>query len=267
MKASLLIVMSVMGLLQGCVTMEGFESKTVKNGIVVDAKTKVNVTYRVPSDKKKHPLVILLQSCGGSNRTFTSYWPSKFLDWGYATMEVKTLEARGMQTCGLRASGIDVYSNRLAWFEADAIRAIEYARSKPEVDASKIVAIGFSMGAIALNERIMRMEAPAAAGYAGTISFYGYCAFEMPALKSVPNLMIYGAKDANVAKLCDAFNNRGKDLQHFRKVVYEDAHHSFDVPESSNLTDAGGNLMRYDASATEKATEEVRMFLQKVFAK
>ncbi len=258
--------------LTGCVTGEPFLTKDARLKDGKEYRLEIGGEFKKPEGKGPFPTIIILQSCGGSAPALYG-WASEFRDWGYATFLVKSLEARGMQVCQHPFSrtmmNMDVAS--------DAFGALEYLASKPEVDKKKIVVVGFSLGAGAINDYIVsKPNPPGAVDFAGAISFYQRCDQPMRALARYPILEFAASLDSVHYPTCALYKQNwaslvtyepmvAKNLDNLTIVKYENVHHSFDDNRFySPKSDIGGNTMLYDRKAHLDSIEKVREFLKKV---
>lgn len=254
--------------LSGCVTGEPFLTKDtrLKNG--KEYRLEVGGEFTKPEGKGPFPAVIILQSCGGSAPTLYD-WAEKFNSWGYASFLVKSLEARGMQTCQQPFSRIMMNMD----VASDAFGALEYLSNKPEVDPKKIVVIGFSLGAGAINDWILsERNPPGKTDFAGAVSFYQRCDREMHALSRYPVLQITASLDHVHHPSCANYKKTlekapvAKYFDRLTVISYEGIHHAFDDTRMYSMkADIGGNTMLYDRKAHQDSIVEVKNFLTKVF--
>jgi len=267
MSRSITAALATCFTLAGCVTAEPFLTKETRLANGKEYRLKVGGEFKKPDGKGPFPTVIILQSCGGSSPSLYD-WSNKMNSWGYATFIVKSLEARGMQTCQKPFSTIlyiDVAS--------DAIGALEYLAQKPEVDSKKIFVIGFSLGAGAINSHILPKDKIASGDldFAGAISFYQRCGMSMAALERFPVLQITASLDHAHHPTCANYKahwSRNDIAKHFDRlsvVSYEGVHHAFDDTRNYSMkADVGDNTMLYDSKAHLDSVIRVKEFLNKV---
>ena len=257
--------------LTGCVTGEPFLSKDTRLNNGKEYRPQIGGEFRKPEGKGPFPAVIILQSCGGTTPSLYD-WADKFNRWGYATFLVKSLEARGMQTCQ------KPFSRQLMYMDvaSDAIGALEHLVKKPEVDAKKVVVIGFSLGAGAINNYILPKEKSDLddADFAGAISFYQSCGSPMRALARYPVLQVTASLDHVHHRTCFDYKinwsrtDISKHLDQLTVVSYDGVHHSFDDTRMYSMKeDIGGNAMLYDYKAHQNSVSRVREFLKSAFGR
>jgi dienelactone hydrolase len=259
--------------LSGCVTGEPFLTKDtrLKNG--KEYRLEVGGEFTKPEGKGPFPTVMILQSCGGTSAALYD-WADKFKSWGYASFLVKSLEARGMQTCQHPFSRVMMNMD----VASDALGALDYLSKRADVDAKRIAVVGFSLGAGAMNDYILsRPNPPSATDFVGAISFYQKCDAPMRALSRYPVLQLVASLDHVHAPSCTNYKETwgrftesepsvAKNLDRLTVVVYKGVHHSFDdTKHYSPRADIGGNTMQYDRDAHRAAVVEVKNFLAKVF--
>jgi dienelactone hydrolase len=206
-----------------------------------------------PDAPGPHPAVVLLHACGGMTPHVARDWPKYLVGLGYVVLAVDTIGSRGYPECGRMP-------DRFEGQARDAYGALDYLARQPFVDAQRIAAVGFSMGAITINELIM-LRPPRPAGhpeFKAFASFYGRCAALNPALmRDAPLLQIIAEKD-NFASTCLL---RSKTVR-MESHLLPGAYHAFDQSQHTTVRpDRAGNPMLYDAAATERSQALLREFL------
>jgi dienelactone hydrolase len=246
--------------LSGCVTGEAFISRDQRNP---DRQTNVYGSLRKPEGRGPFPLVVLLQSCGGSTSTFTSHWPRVLEKMGYASFTVDSLGARGARTCGQGS-----HNKILGLWDVidDAYGALDHLKRYPELDTSRAAVMGFSMGAMAINEQLLTNTDRRAQGdFVAAISFYGTCsrinAGDIQPWR--PVLELAGSKDTFHGPSCTALTGKSPYLE---VHTFEGVYHAFDELWGSG-EDGSGHKMVYDEKATKESEGLVEKFLRKAFAK
>lgn len=253
--------------LVGCVTAEPFLTKETRLANGKEYRLKVGGEFKKPEGKGPFPTVIILQSCGGSSPSLYD-WSNKMNSWGYATFIVKSLEARGMQTCQQPFSRVMMYMD----VASDAVGALEHLAKKPEVDPKKIFVVGFSLGAGAINSQILpdygKFSGPT--DFAGAISFYQRCDHPMRTLERFPVLQVTASLDHAHHPTCANYkinwghNEIAKHFDRLSVVSYEGVHHAFDDTKNYSMKwDIGGNTMLYDSKAHQDSVIRVKEFLDK----
>jgi dienelactone hydrolase len=268
MSRSVMTAVAVSLTLAGCVATDPFLTKETRLANGKEYRLKVGGEFKKPEGKGPFPAVIILQSCGGSSPSLYD-WADKMNGWGYATFLVKSLEARGMQTCQQPFSRVMMYMD----VASDAIGALEHLAKKPDVDPKRIAVIGFSLGAGAINSEILpnyRNHEFSNLDFAGAISFYQRCDRPMKALERFPVLQITASLDHAHHTTCANYktnwghNDIAKHFDRLSVVSYEGVHHAFDDTKMYSMkSDIGGNTMLYNQKAHQDSVVRVRDFLSK----
>lgn len=258
MKVKFLHAFLLLSLLSGCVTTESFISRD-KNGSRPEYSKNVQGQFHKPEGKGPFPTIIILQSCGGNTATLTDFWPRQLVKMGYASFVVDSLGARGAKYCDV------MYSRYLGLWDMadDAYSALDHLKKKPEVDKTRFAVIGFSLGAMAINQEIFASTKPRKAGeFKGAVAFYGHCERLPGAYPWRPILEITAGNDIKHHPPCAALANKAN----IEVVTFKDAYHAFDDQKHHMLSsDIAGNKMLYDANVTEQSVRAVHDFLKRIF--
>ena len=151
-----------------------------------------------PEGPGPHAAVVLLHTCGGLTQHVTHDWPQYLVGLGYVVLAVDTLGSRGYY------KGCRPMRDRFAAQARDAYGALSYLASQPYVDARRVAAVGFSLGAITINEVIMARPSRSAENpeFKAFASFYGRCQkMDAGSMRDTPLLQIIPEKD-NYAQVC-----------------------------------------------------------------
>ncbi len=152
-------------------------------------------------------------------------------------------------------------ANRTLWRERtnDGFKTLV---AQPNVDASKIAAIGYCLGGGTVLEL-----ARSGADVKGVVSFHG--SLDTPTPEDAKNikgkvLVLHGAIDPfapmpTVVALSDEMNKAGKDYQ---IVLYGNAVHSFTQPEAGNDPSKGA---AFNAVADRRSFEAMLVFFDELF--
>ncbi|WP_245986330.1 dienelactone hydrolase family protein [Azospirillum thermophilum] len=102
-----------------------------------------------PAGTGPHPAVVLLHGCGGlyakSGRVASRHvwWATTLQQQGYEVLMVDSFGPRGIdQVCTLKERPIRVTVER----KRDALAALTFLRSRPEVDGRRVAVMGWSQG-------------------------------------------------------------------------------------------------------------------------
>jgi dienelactone hydrolase len=231
-----------------------------------------------PSGSGPFPALVLLHGCEGITGT-THGWARWLNERGYVTLVVDSWTPRGLaETCSIESP--DVPSSER--FD-DALGAVRFLGSRPEVDAARIGAIGWSNGGVfAMSlvngptyERARRrgVTVPQPGVRAAVAVSPGGCYSLVEELAVRPLLVLIGdADDWTVPGPCvemvNAMRGRGADVS---IVLYPGAVHYFDVeglprsylPRVANRNKPGGccgATVGYDAAASADAHRRIADF-------
>jgi dienelactone hydrolase len=150
-----------------------------------------------------------------------------------------------------------------AGLEARFRAALDFVKSRPEVDGKRVAAIGYCFGgAVVLHAA--RIGLPLAA----VVSFHGALgSFHKPAPGTVKAkvLVCHGAADSFVPDAeVAAFEQEMKDAQaDYRIAKYPGVLHSFTDPESTAKGKKFGLPVAYDAGADRQSWEDMKQLFAK----
>lgn len=214
-----------------------------------------------PEGKGPFPAVVLLHTCSGLQSHVKHDWPNYLTNLGYVVLTVDTFGSRGYGPC----------PNGMGWgyeeFTRDAYGALDYLASQPFVDKNGIAVMGFSRSAMAINSAIIpwRLRASGGLDFKAAIALYGKCQnIGLYPEGSIPLMEIVGDKDEHHAPSCRYAWRISPEIE---VHVLPGAHHAFDKPEASGGYNVFGTYALYSASATKKAQELTKTFLEKHFGK
>lgn len=212
-----------------------------------------------PDGPGPFPAVVLLHTCGGLTQHMIQGWPGFLSDNGYVVFSVDSYPPRGHRYC-------HEFSNRIEWQVGqaeDAFGALDYLAELPFVDGNKIGVMGFSAGAFAINTNVVKAPRDGARHFKAAISLYGGCN-NSPLYSydsdDVPLLQIVAELDVQLAPGCVRIG----EITPMEVLILEDTYHAFDQPQISSLRhDSTGNPMLYSSSATKRARQASKAFLDR----
>jgi dienelactone hydrolase len=200
--------------------------------------------YR-PAGPGPFPAIVMLHGCSGLWRQDDKtpaprydFWAEHFRERGYVALLVDSFGPRGArEICTHKERTILESRDR----PQDAHAALRWLGARPDVDAARIHAMGWSNGGTAVLHTL-RPDAPGreagVPGFRSAVAFYPGCAALSKArYRPTAPLLIQagGADDWTPARYCRTLAGRaeadGADVQ---IDVYEGAHHGFDA--------VGGNV-------------------------
>jgi dienelactone hydrolase len=238
----------------------------------------------VAGDAAPRPVVIALHGCGGlyrrDGKTFDARYPdavARLHAAGFHVLLPDSFGSRGAgPICAIRNAerSITVETRR-----DDAIAAVAWAAAQPQVDARRIVLLGWSHGAMTTLSAINAARATHAQPLAAAVAFYPGCtallkeAFRL----DMPLLLLLGEKDdwtppAGCEKLV-ARTRQAQPAADLTLRVYADSYHGFDGTgpvrfraDVPNGVDRSGVHVGGNPAARAAALDELARFLARVTA-
>ena len=248
-----------------------------KSGFVADSIFLTpNTTFRREnSDDLKSPAVVLLHSCGGityKSRQDLNRWKNFLTSSGFAVLVVDSLSTRDVKNnCGGRSRAIG--KERLV---KDMFDAVAHLSNMPEIDASRIFVLGFSLGAMtagisgdmAGDRRYADKPQPRAVA-----GLYGGCRYGsgnwLASKSAFPILWLMGDKDlespaANCISDLKSLESQGIGSEWH---IYKDATHCWDCASLHGTTRTSGNGAKstylFDEQITRDSEQRVLQFFEK----
>jgi dienelactone hydrolase len=215
----------------------------------------------LPAGQGPFPAVVVLSGCLGV-RSKDARWAERLRDRGYAVLVPDSFTGRGLATLEQRRDvcrGLTLWGGTRA---ADVRASLAHLRTLPQVDPSRMAAIGFSHGAWAALELLAIASDDDVRGLRAVIGFYPYCGVISRARwfgwrVDVPTLLLLAGDDRMVsAPQCQSVAEReAADGRRVVFTVYPDAGHGFDWRTSPATEDA---QRRVDAFLAEHLAPTVR---------
>lgn len=240
-------------ILAGCATRVSFQNAKLTE---YDPPTeKIRGILAKPEGDGPFPAVVLLHTCGGVQRHVSRDWPAFLTENGYAALTVDTFGSRNAGRCpAARHLGG-------ATMRRDAYGALDYLASRPDIVPDQIGVMGFSLGGRAIEAIAEQsIKSPEGRNFKAGIAFYGGCSVIRD--PSFPVLEIIGRNDTN------SYYCSGGSFKNWSVKILPGAYHAFDQPQITSMrTVSGGHSAIYDRTATDKARELTRRFLDKNLAR
>jgi dienelactone hydrolase len=245
--------------------LESFTSKARAERAVTfpsaDGGRDIRGVLATPEGRGPFPAVVLLHSCLGlpANRRGIE---SEIAAWGYVALFVDDFSSRGLkETCAID------FPDGLS----DAYGALAFISKLPDVDPSRIAALGFSQGAdtalaIAASGEKPRFSVPAGLAFRAAAAFYPPCANQAGNRMRIPTLILIGAED-EVTPAADCEQFAKSQSGNVELIVLPGADHGFDLPEFRGGRRVLGMWLSYDAVAGKRSWAELRRFLAKTLAR
>lgn len=237
-----------------------------------------------PAGRGPFPAMVLMHGCHGVSAS-TQDWARWFRDQGYVALVVDSWKPRGISN-GCIPSAPDPPSTER--FD-DAVGALRYLHTLPDVDRARVGIIGWSNGGVfalaAINgpslerarARGVTLPSP---GFGGAVAVYPGGCFSLIHERVVrPLLVLIGDADdwtlpSQCTEMVRAMHARGADAS---IVLYAGAVHYFDVetqartylPDVANRNKPGeccGATVGYDRAAAEDARRRVVDFFARSLA-
>jgi dienelactone hydrolase len=228
------------------------------------------------------PAVVALHGCGGLWDGKTDRFEQRYIDYvarlhaaGFHVLLPDSFSARGERSICLqkaRARSITVQMRR-----TDVAAAVRWLAAQPQVDAARIVLLGWSHGATTTLTAINAARSDAVRPVAAAVVFYPGCSAlrQQQFVLTQPLLMLLGAEDDwTPAAHCEALIERVRERQPQADVtlrVYPGSHHGFDGakpvrfrPGVPNGMDPKGVHSGGNPAARDAALAELDRFLQRI---
>ena len=213
-----------------------FTLADVGKGPAVDPPTAAMGTLFMPAGASAaHPVpaVVLLHGAAGVRADRELTYGRQLAALGIAALVVDAFGARRDRATGFIDRLLEITE---AMVLADAYGGLRYLAARPEIDARRVVLVGFSYGGMAsiyaAYAQVAAAYAPDGLRFAGHVSFYGPCIarFEDHRTTGVPVLMMYGGRDEIIdpkecAAVADDLRTGGSQVE---TIVYATAFHQWD---------------------------------------
>jgi carboxymethylenebutenolidase len=217
----------------------------------------MRAAYAAPADGAKYPGVIVIHELFGLNDDIRRI-TGRVADLGYAALAPDLYDGPGLRiVCVVRTVAALTRGEGAAFADLDAARV--FLQAQPEVNASKIGAIGFCMGGgFAL---LYAVRAPLGA----TAPFYGVVPKDAEQLRGVcPVVASFGGRDGMLKGAGERLERMLGDLGVEHDVrTYPDAGHSFMSKHGgalAKLASWGPMRVGYNPTAAEDSWRRVADF-------
>jgi len=221
--------------------------------------------FAAPEGGGKHPGVLVVHEWWGLN-DYSRQRAKMLAELGYAALAVDMYGEGRVATHPNDAKGFAgaVMGNMpeaKKRFEA----ALKFLQQQPEVDASKIAAIGYCFG----GGIVLQMAADGVPGLDAVASFHGSLNAQIPAgVKPTARMLVcHGANDSfstpeAIADFMARMKAAGVDLAFFS---YPGALHGFTNPDADKAAKEFGLNVGYNARADQESWSELQKFLKASF--
>jgi len=216
--------------------------------------------FSKPDGPGPFPAIVLLHTCGGLGR-HTIGWAERLRGEGYAAVVIDSFTPRGGKACAIP----DYYPATLDEVVADSFAALQYLRSRPDIDPARIGVLGFSYGASAAlrtSSARYRRDAPGG-GFRAAASYYPLCVSprsDWPSISQerannlfgdieAPTLVLMGADDVDTPSVAQNCARRVADVARTGRPIaitmYPGAGHVFDVYNPAAAAAARSDLLAF----------------------
>ena len=217
--------------------------------------------------KGKHPGILVVHEWWGHNE-YSRKRARLLAELGYTALAVD-MYGEGKQASHPDDAGkfATAVMQNLGTAKVRFMSALELLRKHKTVDSNRIAAIGYCFGGgVVLHMARMGVDLK------GVVSFHGSYGTQMPAQAGKVNaavLVCHGADDQfataeQIAAFKQEMEKAGVDYQF---ITYEGAKHSFTNPQADEYAKQFNIPLGYSESADKKSWEDMKQFLEKVFAK
>lgn len=205
------------------------------------------------------PAVVLMHGCGGLDQHAQNYmkdFASEYRRMGFVALILDSYSPRGLgNICtGTGSGGPNGVLNQddRAW---DVYAAIRFFEGLGYVDTSRVVAHGFSHGAMTALSAIDHSY-PVKEKVAAAIAYYPWC--RQGGSHTAPSLVLIGGSDgwtpASACQFMAQFESKTT------VKVYPGVYHSFVIPLP--MRTVNGYTLAYNAAAVADSWKEIRSFLK-----
>ncbi|ALJ01445.1 dienelactone hydrolase [Rufibacter tibetensis] len=216
------------------------------------------------SKKGKLPAVLVVHEWNGIS-DYTRKRCEQLAKMGYVAFAAD-IYGKGVRPKTPQESAAEAgkYKNNVPLLRQRVNAALAQVKKQPNVDASRVAAIGYCFGGTTVLEL-----ARSGADVAGVVSFHGGLATPSPAdAKNIKAkvLVAHGAIDPFVPKAeVDAFFKEMNDANvDYQFIAYSNAVHSFTNPEAGSDIKKGA---AYNAAADRRSWEAMKQFFGEIFKK
>lgn len=277
MRRHVPLALLLIALLSGCAGRDRLMSVRFAT-MTPGAPLSIEATLVRPAGDGPFPAVVQLHGCHGL-ATQSYRWAHWFADRGYVALVVDSFGPRKVKGDCRTAQDEPPITARFD----DAMGALAYLQSRPDVRADRVAAVGWSQGGVyamsvvngpSLERARERGVDLPAVGFAAAVGFYpGGCASLASERVVRPLLVLIGGADdwtpaTHCQHMVEAMKGRGADAS---IVVYPGAYHYFDVEgqglemladvENESKPGGHGATVSYQSAAAADAQRQVEAFL------
>ncbi len=239
MSRNLVVIVTISVLaLVGCRSMGVIESDAGQHYTAHDAK--IRYSMRLPSGEGPFPAVILMHGCSGLDGSVgrgMARHADHLVDAGFVALILDSFTSRGIaSTCTSSRKAAESTLFR----QYDAVHALRYLQGLPNVNPQNVFLMGQSEGggvaaklaAHPLSSSVKGdalIEASGEPWFTAIVAYYPWCP-HVPKWLDTPLLVLSGEKDDWTPSQGCFWHKAVVKGAPYEVEIYEDAHHSFDLP-------------------------------------
>ena len=226
--------------LAGCGSVGTIESKVGRNPSKHDAN--ISFSIHAPSGPGPFPAAILMHGCGGldwgTERGMARH-ASHLVDAGFVALILDSFTARGIDSI---CSSSATMAEARAFRRYDAFHAMRRLRERDDVDRDNVFLVGLSHGGSVAAElaggglspgsvakRDLTERFPDEPWFRAIVAYYPWCP-HVPKRLDTPLLVLSGEKDDWTPSEVCFWRKAVVKGAPYDVAIYENAHHSFDLP-------------------------------------
>jgi dienelactone hydrolase len=264
MKKIIIGFIAAIALQAGAAEVQTVEFSAARRADSVQEPERIQAFLAKPAGTGPFGAVIALHGCGGLSARFKQEMTDRYTAWGYVVLVVDSFANHPVKF----ACGADRARSRADERPADAMGAVQFLASLPDVDASRIALIGSSQGSWVALDAVQTRTRPyfnqAPARPRAVVAYYPDCrasfdTFDVPIL-----ILVGGLDDWTPADRCQQMMarraGRGAPVD---LIVYPEARHAFDWVDLQPARRVAGYLMEYHEPSARDSMQKHREFLQR----
>jgi dienelactone hydrolase len=264
MKKIIAFFFSAIVLQVGAVDMQKVEFPAARRVDSVQDPDRIQAFLAKPTGAGPFGAVIALHGCGGLSARFKQEMTERYTQWGYVVLVVDSFAHHPVKF----ACGADRARSRADERPADALGAVQFLASLPDVDASRIALIGSSQGSWvaldAVQTRVTPQFTQATVRPRAVVAYYPDCRASFDTFETPILILVGGLDDWTPADRCKQMverrAGRGATVD---LIVYPEARHAFDWIDLQPARRVSGYLMEYHEASARDSMQKHREFLQR----
>ncbi len=270
MSRNLVVILTISVLaLAGCRSMGVIESDAGQHYTAHDAR--IRFSMRAPSGEGPFPAVILMHGCsglGGAVERGMAQHADHLVDAGFIALILDSFTSRGIDsTC----TSLRKAAEATLFRQYDAIHALRHLQGLPNVNPANVFLMGQSQGGSvaaklaahhtsSIVKDVALVEASGQPWFAAIVAYYPWCP-HVPKWLDTPLLVLSGKKDDWTPSQGCIWHKAVVKGAPYEVKIYEDAHHSFDLPMPVQYY-VGHTVGGHPEAAADSRTRMITWFLE-----